>query len=203
MKSIKYAFMILFFALIAVDLKAESTAEIGADAPQFELKDSYGKTHKLSDFKGKTVVLEWVNFDCPFVIKHYKSENMQKLQKEYTKKGIIWLSICSSAPEKQGNFDNKTINNRIKESKASMTAYLIDADGKVGRKYGAKTTPHLFIVSAEGKLLYAGGIDDIKSTDTEDVAKAHNYVRQALDEILGSKKVSQPTSVPYGCSVKY
>jgi peroxiredoxin len=178
-------------------------ASVGKPAPTFTLTDSKGKPHNLADLKGKTVVLEWVNYDCPFVKKHYNSKNMQKLQKEYTAKGVIWLSINSSAAGKQGNFTAEEINTRMKSEGAIPSAYLIDTDGKVGRMYGAKTTPHMFIIDKEGTLVYAGAIDNTPSADPEDVAGAKNLVKTALDEVLAGKTVSTPTSTPYGCSVKY
>ncbi len=202
MNTLKILTLILFLSL-TTSLIAENKAKIGEKAPDFTLTDSKGKTHKLSDFAGKYVVLEWINFDCPFVVKHYKSENMQKLQKEYKDKGVIWLSICSSAEGKQGHFDNDEINKRIKDYKAQMTAYLIDEDGTVGKLYDAKVTPHMYIINPEGKLIYQGAIDSIKSTDTEDVKKAKNYVRLALDAALIGKTIETKTTVPYGCSVKY
>lgn len=178
-------------------------AKLNEQAPNFKLADSYGKEHSLSDFSGKIVVLEWINFECPFVKKHYNSKNMQSLQLKYTKKDVVWLSINSSAEGKQGNFLNDEINNRIKNLNAKMSAYLIDADGNVGKLYGAKTTPHMYIIDKEGKLVYAGGIDDKASTDIEDIEEAENYVSLALDELLAGKNVSLQTSKPYGCSVKY
>jgi peroxiredoxin len=178
-------------------------AVVGSAAPAFSLSDTRGKPHRLADFAGKLVVLEWVNFDCPFVGKHYGSGSMQKLQKEYTGKGVVWLSIGSSAPGKQGHYAADKLNTLISERGAAPTAYLLDEDGKVGRVYGAKTTPHMFIVDPKGMLIYAGGIDDTPSTDEADIASARNYVRAALDEALAGKAVTTPTSPPYGCSVKY
>ncbi|HGY56973.1 MAG TPA: thioredoxin family protein [Caldithrix abyssi] len=177
--------------------------EVNKPAPDFTLTDHQGKTHSLSQYKGKYVVLEWINFDCPFVRKHYGSGNMQALQKEYTKKGVVWLSVCSSAPGKQGHFDAKEITKRLAEAGGAQTAYLIDAEGKVGRLYGAKTTPHMFIIDPEGKLIYNGAIDSIRSTDKDDIKKAENYVRTVLDAVLNGKEVKPFTTVPYGCSVKY
>ncbi|MCS7054332.1 MAG: thioredoxin family protein [Ignavibacterium sp.] len=194
-------FLIGIFFLTNVLLAQQ--ASIDSKAPDFKLKDSYGKEYSLNEFKGKTVVLEWINYDCPFVKKHYDSKNMQQLQEKYTQKGVVWLAICSSAKGKQGHFTNDEINKRSKEHGAKFTAYLIDEDGTVGKMYGAKTTPHMFIINSDGKLVYAGAIDDIKSTDKEDVKKANNYVSKALDEILSGKEVSTKTTTPYGCSVKY
>lgn len=193
-------FSIIFF--LSTTLLSQ-TAKLNESTPNFKLKDSNGKEHSLSDFKGKVVVLEWINYDCPFVKKHYNSKNMQSLQEKYTKKGVIWLALCSSAPGKQGNFSADEINRRSKEYEAKFTAYLIDEDGKVGKMYGAKTTPHMYVINKEGKLVYAGGIDDKASTDIEDIKKANNYVSSALDEILSGEQVSVQSSTPYGCSVKY
>lgn len=202
MKLIKFlVFIAIFIASISINNAQE--AKINQVAPEFNLPDSYGNTHKLSDFKGKYIVLEWINFDCPFVVKHYESQNMQKLQQEYTEKEVVWLSICSSAEGKQGNFKNEEINRRIEEHKAMMTAYLIDESGEVGKNYGAKTTPHIYIINPEGILIYAGGIDDIKSTDQNDIPKAKNYVKSTLDEAMNGRDISKQTSSPYGCSVKY
>ncbi|MCU0342521.1 MAG: thioredoxin family protein [Ignavibacterium sp.] len=178
-------------------------AKLNELAPNFKLVDSNNKEHSLSDFKDKVVVLEWINFDCPFVQKHYNSKNMQSLQLKYTKQDVIWLTVCSSNKGKQGNFNNDEINKRIKNHNAKMTAYLVDADGKVGKMYGAKTTPHMYIINKDGKLVYAGGIDDKASTDLEDIKGAKNYVSLALDELLAGKNVSVQSSKPYGCSVKY
>ena len=196
-------------ALIAIVFGFISTANLFADvdidkaAPNFTLMDIEGNSHSLSDFKGKYVVLEWVNFDCPFVKKHYDGNNMQTLQKKFTDQGVVWLSICSSAEGKQGNFSNEEVYKRIKKKKAHMTAYLVDEDGKVGKMYSAKTTPHMFIIDKEGKLVYSGAIDSIRSTDKNDVKEAENYVDKALTELINGKEVATKTTAPYGCSVKY
>lgn len=197
---LRIIFSIIF--LLGVSIFAQS-AKLNESAPDFRLKDSNGKEHSLSDFKGKVVVLEWINYDCPFVKKHYDSKNMQSLQEKYTAEGVIWLAICSSAPGKQGNFTADEINKRSQNHGAKFTAYLIDEDGKVGKMYGAKTTPHMYIIDKDGKLVYAGGIDDKASTDVNDIKSAKNYVSSALDEVLEGKKVSVQSSTPYGCSVKY
>jgi peroxiredoxin len=178
-------------------------AKLNETAPDFVLKDVDGKEFKLSDLKGKAVVLEWINFDCPFVKKHYESNNMQSLQAKYTEKGIVWLAICSSAPGKQGHFSAEEIKKRTDNHKAKFTAYLIDEDGKVGKLYGAKTTPHMFIIDNNGTLVYAGAIDDKPTRDPKDIPNSLNYVSKALDELLDGKKVSTQSSQPYGCSVKY
>lgn len=196
--------------LLAFTLSLAAGAALAFAAPQpgsaaldFTLTDSNGKEHSLSDFKGKFVVLEWLNHGCPFVVKHYASGNMQKLQKDYTGKDVVWLSIVSSAPGKQGHMSPEETN-ATKEAKGSAaTAILLDEDGKVGKLYDAKVTPELFIINPEGTLIYAGAIDNVKSTDQADIAGAKNYVAQALDEALAGKPVSEPTSKAYGCSVKY
>ena len=198
---IKKSVVLFLFLFTAITFSQE--AKLNEIAPNFKLVDSNGKEHSLSDFRGKLVVLEWINFECPFVKKHYDSKNMQTLQEKYTKQGVIWLTICSSAESKQGNFTNDEINRRSKKHNAKFTAYLVDADGKVGKMYGAKTTPHMYIIDKDGKLVYAGGIDDKASTDLEDIKGAKNYVSLALDELLTGKNVSVQSSKPYGCSVKY
>ncbi|HEY9680343.1 MAG TPA: thioredoxin family protein [Oculatellaceae cyanobacterium] len=179
------------------------TAEVGKKAPDFSLPDADGTKHSLADYKGKFVVLEWVNFGCPFVRKHYDSKNMQKLQSEYTGKGVVWLTICSSAKGKQGHLENDAIKKQLEKEGWKGTAYLIDESGAVGHEYGATATPNMFIMDKSHQLVYAGAIDDIKSTDVEDVAKAHNYVKATLDEVMTGKKIAAASNKPYGCSVKY
>jgi peroxiredoxin len=201
MKIRKYFAAALLLILTSFTFAQE--AQIDEPAPNFTLTDSKGETHSLSDFEGKYVVLEWINFDCPFVEKHYNSSNMQNLQKKYTEKDIVWLAICSSAPGKQGHFDSEEINERIEDLGGAMTAYLIDEDGIVGKAYGAKTTPHMYIVNPDGNLIYAGGIDNIPSADEDDIPEATNYVSVALDAAMSGKEVVTKTSKPYGCSVKY
>ena len=199
----KKTFSIVLIFLFAVSLFAAEKAKIDEPAPDFTLMDSNGKEHSLSDFKGKYVVLEWVNFGCPFVKKHYNSENMQNLQKKYTGKDVVWLSICSSAEGKQGYFEGDELNGKLKDKGASMTAYLVDESGEVGHMYNAKTTPHMYIVNPEGVLVYAGGIDDKPSTDVDDIEGAVNYVSNALDALMAGKTVKHKVTKPYGCSVKY
>ena len=176
---------------------------VGAAAPEFSLTDSAGKTVSLSEFKGKYVVLEWTNPGCPFVQKHYGSGNMQKLQAEYTKKGVVWLSVDSSAPGQQGAFtpaEAKAAKNDLYKDASEL---LLDPDGKVGHLYGATNTPDMYIVNPEGKLIYEGAIDSIPSADKADVGKATNYVQTSLDEALAGKPVDKAQTKPYGCSVKY
>lgn len=197
------AYVALALAVAAPLAGAGNPVEVGAAAPAFTLVDAGGTTHSLSDFKGKYVVLEWVNFGCPFVRKHYDSGNMQGLQSTYRERGVVWLSICSSAPGKQGYFEGKELTERIAAEKSRATAYLVDRDGTVGQEYGAKTTPHMFVINPEGTMIYAGGIDDIASTNKEDLKTAVNYVRATLDAAMNGKPVRVTTSRPYGCSVKY
>ncbi|HEX4479967.1 MAG TPA: redoxin domain-containing protein [Rudaea sp.] len=182
---------------------AFAAAVIGQPAPAFTLTDSNGTPHSLADYKGKIVVLEWNNPECPFVKKHYSSGNIPKQQAEATANGVVWLTINSGAPGKQGHVDSTTANGFVAQYHAKPTAYLVDADGKVGHLYGAKTTPHMFVVDEKGVLRYNGGIDSIPSPDKDDLAKATQYVPQAIGEIKSGKAVSVSTSEPYGCSVKY
>jgi peroxiredoxin len=195
--------LMMFLGLSTLTMKAQDVAEIGKQAPNFKLSDVDGKEHSLQDFKGKYVVLEWINFDCPFVVKHYGSHNMQKLQNDFRGKDVVWLSICSSAPGKQGNFDNQEIKKRISDNKANMSAYLIDEDGKVGKLYDTRTTPHLFLISPDGTLLYQGAIDDKKSTDQADIPNSKNYLKAAYEEANSGRVIEHPSTQPYGCSVKY
>jgi peroxiredoxin len=172
-------------------------------APDFVLFDTTGKQHILSTYKGSYVVLEWTNQGCPFVQKHYNSGNMQSLQKEFTGKKVVWLSICSSAKGKEGSMTAEEWNKVIAEKNINATAVLLDSDGSVGKQYGAKATPHMFIINPEGVLIYQGAIDDRPTTDVADIKGATNYVRQALNEAISGKKVSVPTTKAYGCSIKY
>ncbi len=195
--------MLTGFFLILSPLASAAEAQVGNPAKDFSLPDSTGKTHSLSDYRGKIIVLEWLNHGCPYVKKHYNSGNMQKLQKTYAAKGVIWFSIVSSAPGKQGYMTPEEATETVKQKNASPKAVLLDPEGNAGKLYGAKTTPHMFIIDSDGILVYNGGIDDIRSTSTDDIDKAKNYVQMALDELLAGKDVSVRTSQPYGCSVKY
>lgn len=187
--------------LIAATALAGPT--VGQPAPAFTAVDSHGKTVSLADFKGRPVVLEWSNDGCPFVQKHYKSGNMQALQKAYTARNVAWLTVLSSAPGKQGHVDGAGADRLSSERGAVPTAVLLDASGALGKRYDAKTTPHLFVIDGNGVLAYAGAIDSIPSADAEDVAKATPYLQQALDAVLAGKPVAQPATPPYGCSIKY
>ena len=182
---------------------AVAAVKVGDAAPNFSLAGADGQTHSLADYKGKTVVLEWTNADCPFVKKHYSGGNMQSLQKTYTGKDVVWLSIISSAPGKQGAVDAAGATAIVKAKGAAPTQVLLDGKGDVGRLYEAKTTPHLFIIDKSGKLAYAGGIDSEASADPADIATATPYVKNALDELLAGKPITTSVTKPYGCSIKY
>ncbi len=176
---------------------------VGKAAPQFKAVDTYGKTHSLSQYRGKWVVLEWLNHKCPYVRKHYDNKVMQALQKKYADKGVVWLSVVSSAPGNQGHFPNDKANALTKEKGAAPHAVLIDESGTVGRTYDARTTPHMFVVNPQGTLVYMGGIDDKQSSRAADLKGARPHVDIALQEAMAGKPISVPTSQPYGCSVKY
>jgi len=191
------------FALILTANHLRAEAVVGQPAPAFTLADLDGKPVSLASYAGKIVVLEWTNVDCPFVHKHYDSGNIPKLQQTYTAKGVVWLSINSSAPGQQGNLPAAQIEARRTAWHAASTDYLTDADGRVGRLYGAKTTPHFFIVDASGVLRYAGAIDSIPSPDPADIPHAENYVAEALDALLSGQPVKTASTRSYGCSVKY
>lgn len=178
-------------------------ATVGAPAPDFQCTDSAGRTRSLSEFKGKTVVLEWTNRQCPFVKKHYDLCNMQALQKKYAGQGVVWLSVVSSAPGNQGYVTAPEANEHVKAVGAAPTAVLLDPDGKVGRLYGAQTTPHCFVIDGTGKLVYAGAIDDKNSTNPADIKGAKNYVADALDALKSGKPVPTASTRAYGCGVKY
>lgn len=186
--------------LFAVSAQA---ASIGKAAPDFTLPDSNGVSHSLSEYRGKTVVLEWNNPECPFVQKHYSSGNIPKQQADATAAGTVWLVVNSGADGKQGHVDGAGANAFLARYDAKPSAYLLDSEGTVGRAYGAKTTPHLYVIDGAGVLRYMGGIDSIPSTDKDDLAKATQFVPQVLAELRAGRPVSVATSQPYGCSVKY
>lgn len=196
---------ILLAALIGLAAATVQAAALrtGNAAPEFTLTDTNGKSHNLADFRGKYVILEWINHGCPFVQKHYAKGNMQALQKEMTDKGIVWLSICSSAEGKQGHMSNDEWNATVKEINANPSAVLVDADGKVGKLYDARTTPHMYVIDPEGKLIYQGAIDDKRSTDPDDIPNSENYVRSAIEQATAGTEIAKPQTPPYGCSVKY
>lgn len=187
----------LFFSLAAFAVKNDMPA------PDFSAQTSAGKQIKLSDYKGKIVVLEWTNHGCPFVKKHYESKNMQGLQKEFTAKNIVWISVNSSAPGKEGSVDAAKAEKEKKEFDAAPTAIVLDSKGEIGKLYSAQTTPHMFVINEKGVLVYQGAIDDKPSTDLEDIKPAKNYVRAALEATMAGKKIEVAQTKAYGCSVKY
>ena len=203
MLRIKAAFSVLTTIIILFSGIAYAQVQSLQSAPDFSLTDIKGQKHSLSDYKGKFVVLEWFNPDCPFVKKHYNSGNMPQLQKEYTDKGVVWLSIDSSAPGKEGNHTLAELNKYMADKGALPTAVFADLDGRIGRLYGAQTTPHIFIIDPKGVLIYQGAIDDTPGTDIEDLKTAQNYVRFTLDAAINDKPVLVSTTKSYGCSVKY
>jgi len=195
-------FWFLSFVVFLVSI-ASLAAPVGKPAPDFSLSGSDGKLWKLSDQKGKVVVLEWFNEACPFVQKHYSTQNMQKLQKEYTGKGVVWITINSSAPGKQGHVSAEQLGKDLARLKAASTVGLVDPTGQAGKAFEAKTTPHLFVINARNTVVYDGAIDDNSSADPKSIEGSKNYVRMALDSVLIGDKVKEPTTKPYGCSVKY
>jgi hypothetical protein len=180
-----------------------AAAPVGQPAPEFFAADSSGRLRSLGEFKGRWVVLEWHNNGCPYVRKHYDSGNMQRLQQEWTAKGVAWLTVISSAPGTQGHVTAGEANRYAVQSHATPTAILLDPRGLVGRLYEAKTTPHMFVVNPQGIVVYNGAIDNRPSTDPSDVDGATNYVATALTDAMAGKPVSVAASRPYGCSIKY
>jgi alkyl hydroperoxide reductase subunit AhpC len=197
------AFATLLFMMMSVPMAALASPEIGKPAPDFSAKTISGEVFSLKEQKGHLTVLEWTNHECPFVKKHYDSGNMQALQMAYTQKGVRWVRINSSAEGKQGHLTPEQAKDIIVEQKVAATDTVLDADGKVGKLYEAKTTPHMFIVDAKGKLAYMGAIDSIRSPNPADIEKATPYVADALDALLEGKPVETASTQPYGCGVKY
>nr|WP_186329867.1 thioredoxin family protein [Variovorax boronicumulans] len=182
---------------------AHAAAAVGQPAPAFTLTDTSGKTRTLAEFKGKTVVLEWTNPGCPFVRKHYDSANLPGLQKEFTAKDVVWLAVNSTEKAASDYLPPQQLARWIQDKSGAPTATLMDEEGTVGKAYGARTTPHMYIVNPQGTLVYAGGIDSIASARTSDIQTATNYVRQGLNEALAGKPISQAQTPPYGCTIKY
>lgn len=182
---------------------AAGEAKVGNTAPDFTLADTNGNSVTLSDYSGKYVVLEWINYDCPFVAKHYDAKNMQGLQDKYREQGVVWLAVNSSAEGKQGQFSNEEIHSRLKKHASTVDAYLLDGNGDVGRAYGATHTPHMYIINPEGTLIYMGAIDSINSANIADIPKADNYVVMALDAAFAGNEVPVEMTRAYGCTVKY
>lgn len=177
--------------------------KVGEPAPGFEAVDTGGKTHRLEDYAGQVVVLEWTNHDCPYVRKHYDAGNMQAQQRAAAEAGVAWLSVISSAPGKQGHVSAAEADALTADRNASPAAVLLDPEGRMGRAYGARTTPHMYVIDGRGTLVYQGGIDSIRSTNPNDIDQARQHVRVALDEVLAGEAVSEAVTRPYGCSIKY
>lgn len=191
------AFAVLFAGVAA------AAPEVGKPAPAFSGTDSSGNTWSLESLQGTPVILEWTNDHCPYVVKHYDSGNMQALQREAAEAGYVWLSVISSAPGKQGNVSGEQANALTVSRDAAPAAVLIDSNGSIGKAFGARTTPHMFVIDEAGTLVYMGGIDDKPTTDQADVAGAENYVRLAMADRADGKPIQQPVTRPYGCSIKY
>ena len=200
----KAFYRLMFHSLFSFLLVATAlAARIGEPAPDFTATDSNGKAQRLSDYKGKYVVLEWHNQGCPYTRKHYESGNMQRLQKEWTGKGVVWFTVISSAPGTQGYVTASAENDYVKKVNAVPTAVLLDPDGTVGHLYAAKTTPHMYIIDPKGVLIYNGAIDDHPTADQSDIPVSKNYVSLALGEAMSGKPIIDAATRPYGCSVKY
>lgn len=198
-----FSLRVALIALIFFAGSASAAVRIGAPAPDFTGVDTQGKTHRLADYRGKTVVLEWTNHDCPYVRKHYGAGNMQDQQREAAAQGVIWLSVISSAPGQQGHVSPAEADELTRSRKAAPHAVLLDPKGQIGRAYGAKTTPHLYLINEAGQLVYMGGIDSITTANPADIPQATQYVRVALRERAAGQPISAPVTRPYGCSVKY
>ncbi len=194
---------LLIATLATPTLAAQANPALDAPAPAFTAMTAEGKPLALADLKGKTVVLEWTNHDCPYVRKHYGATNLQGQQKAATAQGVVWLQVISSAPGEQGHVDGPTALKLNQSRGAAPTAVLLDPKGEIGRAYAAKTTPHLFVIRPDGRLAYRGGIDSIASADAADVAKAKQYVPAALADVAAGRAVAEASTRPYGCSVKY
>lgn len=198
MKSLITATLIGAFALVT-----SHAAEVGKQAPAFTATNTKGEKVSLSDYKDKVVVLEWTNFGCPFVVKHYSSKNMQKLQTNYTEKNVVWITVNSSAEGKQGHLEPSKLAEKISSEGGTPTQILVDTDGTVGNAYGAKVTPHMMIIAKDGTLAYSGAIDSTPSTDVADVETANPLFANALDAVIAGTEVPNATNKPYGCGVKY
>lgn len=196
--------MIFLVAITLMGFGAQAEVKLNEPAPLFSVKDTSGKIQSLKDHQGKWIVLEWYNKDCPFVRKHYDSRNMQKLQENYKAKGVVWLSVISSAPGKQGYMEAGEAQKFFAENeKSKPTAILLDTDGSLGKAYDAKTTPHMFVINPQGKVVYAGAIDDNNSANPKVIPNSKNWVASALDAGMAGKEIEKTSSTPYGCSVKY
>jgi len=201
----KTAFLTLLSAFVMLGFAplSHAAATVGEKAPEFTGVDTNGTEHSLSDFEGKIVVLEWSNHECPYVVKHYDSGNMQKIQKEATDDGVVWLTVVSSAEGKQGYLEPEEANALMEEQGSNATARIMDPSGEIGKAYGAKTTPHMYVIDEEGMLVYAGAIDSDSSFKPENIEGATNYVQEALSALENDQPIEVASTKPYGCSVKY
>jgi peroxiredoxin len=195
--------VVLVAAAFIIVVASARAAQVGSPAPDFHGTDSNGKTQSLDQYRGKYVVLEWHNHDCPYTIKHYESGNMQSLQKEWTAKGVVWLTVISSAPGEQGYVNGPQETAYMKKVGADPTAAVLDPKGEIGHLYSAKTTPNMYVIDPSGKLIYEGAIDDHATTDVADIKASKNYVSAALNEAMSGQPVQTTVTRPYGCSVKY
>lgn len=198
MKSLITATVIGAFAI-----STTFAAEVGKEAPAFTGMNVEGKEVSLSDYKDKVVVLEWVNFQCPFVVKHYSSKNMQKLQADYTAKDVVWITVNSSAEGKQGYLEGSKLAEKVTAEASKASQVLVDSDGTIGKAYAAKVTPHMMIIAKDGTLAYSGAIDSKASTKAEDIESADPLFANALDSVIAGEKVENAKNEPYGCGVKY
>jgi peroxiredoxin len=200
----RLAALSLFGALIAgAAAGAAADLQVGQPAPDFSTLDSQGNVRHLADYRGKVVVLEWTNADCPYTRKHYESGNMQSLQSLAHDHGVVWLTVISSAPGTQGYVDGRHADELTRTRKAAPAAVLLDPSGSVGRLYHAKTTPHMYVIDAKGELRYMGGIDSIATTDVSDIAKAEPYLKEAMLAVVDGQPVAHAVTRPYGCGIKY
>lgn len=195
--------LVTAIAVLSIGVVTTNGPQIGEPAPAFALPDTHGRTHDLEQYRGQWVVLEWLNYGCPYVIKHYRTGNIPGQQAKWAERGVVWFTVVSSAPGTQGYYEPDAMNAESERFGNRAAAVLLDPDGTVGRAYEARTTPQMVVIDPDGRIVYMGGIDDIATARDEDLARATQYVDQALTEAMAGEPVSVPTSRPYGCSVKY
>lgn len=211
MKKSIILFSLIFAATMALNLTNETETEknttadatVGEQAPEFEVMGADGVMYSLSDFEGQYVILEWLNYGCPYIQKHYNGDNMQQLQEKYTEEGVVWLSVISSAPGTQGYMEAEEAQQSIEEYDSSPTAILLDPEGEMGRAYDARVTPHMFIIDPEGVVRYNGAIDDKPTPQASSLETAHNYIDAAMNSLMNGEEVQVKSNTPYGCNVKY
>ena len=209
MKKLALFLLTLIFGFAVINITADSdnssstNAVVGEKAPDFEVMDANGEMHQLSDYEGQYVILEWLNHGCPYIRKHYDGNNMQRLQEKYTDQGVVWLSVVSSAPGEQGYMEPEEARESIDKYDASPTAILLDTEGEMGQSYGARVTPHMYIIDKKGVLRYNGAIDDKPTPRASSLEGAYNYIEAAMSSLMNGEKVEMKSTTPYGCSVKY